>query len=286
MPDQPAGHLTGMAYMAVGNLIFVLSDAGAKWLMADYPPVQVLFLRSLLTMLPVAVIVQRSGGFGSLATRRPFAHLVRAGFIVVAMFGTIEAYARIPLADAYAIQMTIPLAAAALSFPVLGERVTGRQWLIIAIGFAGGVVIVDPGMAGVELGALLAFGAALCFGVFRNLTRRLSRTETNAALMLTSTLTVVGFSGALAALDWVPIAGADLPLIAFVGISAGIAQYLFTQAFRLAPMAVVAPIDYVALIFAAVVGYAIWSDVPGVNVWIGSGVIALAGLALVRGVRR
>jgi drug/metabolite transporter (DMT)-like permease len=283
---QRSGLLAGILCMAAGDLIFVLSDAGAKGLMATYPPLQVLFFRSLLTLVPVALIAWRGGGARSLATRRPFAHLGRAAVVTLAMFATVEAYARLPLADAYAILLTIPLAAAALSHPILGERVTTAQWLTIGLGFAGGVVIVDPSPAGIELGALFALVGSVCFGLFRNLTRRLSRTETNAALMLSSTLVTVAASGCAAALDWVPVAPSDVPLILFVGLSAGAGQYLLTQAFRLAPVAVVGPMDYVALIAAAIVGYLVWGDVPGLNVWIGSSIITLAGVFLIRGLGR
>jgi drug/metabolite transporter (DMT)-like permease len=274
--------LAGMAYMAAGVAVLILSDAGSKWLTAGYPPAQIMFLRSVFTLIPVAVMVARSGGPAGLRTSRPGAHAVRAVFVVLAILGTMEAYARTPLGDVIAIQLVIPLLAAALAAPILGERVPVLHWLPIGLGLAGSLVIVRPGIGAFDLGGLHALLAAFCFAIFMNLSRRLSRTDGNAAIVLYGTLAMILVGGALSIPAWVGPDLADLALFAYIGVSGGIGQMLMVEAFRLAPISLVAPIDYTGLLWGMGLGYVLWGDVPTPIMLTGAAVVVASGLILLR----
>ena len=282
-PDAPA-HRRGILAMVVGVFAFALSDAGVKWLTDDYSVAQILFLRSLVTLIIVIpVMARRDGASATLRTQRLGAHVVRSLFVIIAVLGGFLSYARLPFADAMAIMMTIPLITAALSVPMLGERVSLRNWAAIGVGFAGALIIVRPGAGMFSSGALFALGASLCFGVFLNQTRRLSVTDSNAAIMFYTTAILTVASGALAAFGWVAPSGADLALFLAVGVFAGLGQYLMVIAFRVAPSALIAPFDYTGLIWAALLGYLVWRDIPGPHVVLGAVVIVASGLYLARG---
>lgn len=274
--------LAGIAFIVASVAVFAFSDAGAKWLTASYVAFQVVFLRSCFTMVFLAGMVHRAGGVATLRTTRPWAHALRALLVVGAIVGLIHAFSMLPLADAYAIGMSLPVLTTALSVPLLGERVDGRQWIAIAIGFGGAIVAANPAGDMLQWGTLAAIGSTLCFAIFFNLTRRLSTTEGNATILFYSNTAVLVVSGLLAIGGWASPGAADLGLFAVVGILAGVGQYLATHAFRLAPPAVVSPFEYLGMPCAAVLGYVLWRDIPGPHVWAGAALIVASGLYLVR----
>jgi len=273
--------LAGIACVVAAIAVFSISDAGAKWLTASYVAFQVVCLRSCCTMVFRVAMVPRAGGIATLRTSRPWGHAARAVLVVGAITGLIVALSLLPLADVYAIGMSLPILTTALSVPILGEKVDGRQWAAIAVGFAGGVVAANPAGDMLQWGTLAAVGSTLCFAVFFNLTRRLSATEGNATILFYSNAAVMAVSGLLAAASgWSAPGALDLGIFAVVGILAGLGQYLTTNAFRLAPVAVVAPFEYAALPFGAAIGFMVWGDVPGPHVWGGASLILASGLYL------
>jgi drug/metabolite transporter (DMT)-like permease len=143
------------------------------------------------------------------------------------------------------------------------------------------LVITRPGPDGLEWPALLAVISSMLFATHLVTARWLARTETDAALMFWQNLGVLLVSGALAPFVWTPVGSTDLALIATMAALLLIGQFCTVRAFRTAPVGVVAPFQYVELIWAALIGYVFWSEMPPSNVWFGAAIVVASGLYMV-----
>lgn len=272
----------GIGFDLVAVLCFSLVDVMAKWLGQDYPALQIVFFRYFFGLLPVAVFVWHSGGLASLRTRRLPLHVLRASLLFVALTLFFEALQRLPLADAIAVAFTAPLFVTALAGPILGEAVDARRWGAVAFGFLGALIMVQPGSAAFRPEALLVLGSAFAFSLLVTLTRRMTRTETNVALVTYSTLFAGAWSLPFLPFVWQPPAGEDLKLFALIGLIGGVAAFFVIQAYRHAPVSVLAPFDYTALIWGAIFGWLIWREQPVLEIWIGAAIVAGAGIYITR----
>jgi len=284
---SPGGHAgdhiaRGIGFDLTAVICFALVDVLAKWLGQDYPAVQILFFRYFFGLLPVAVFVWRSGGLSSLRTGRLPMHLLRGSLLFVALLLFFEALQSLPLADAIAVAFTAPLFVTALAGPLLGERVGLRRWGAVIFGFLGALIMVQPGSATFRQEALLVLGSAFVFSLLVTLTRRMTRTETNVALLTYSTLFAGAWSLPFLPFVWQPPAGGDLPLFVLIGLIGGVAAFFVIQAYRHAPVSVLAPFDYSALIWGALLGWLVWREAPGVEVWIGAAIVTAAGVYIAR----
>jgi drug/metabolite transporter (DMT)-like permease len=272
----------GIGFDLVSVICFSLVDVLAKWLGQDYPSVQIVFFRYFFGLLPVAVFVWRSGGLSSLRTRRLPLHMVRASLLFAALSLFFEALQRLPLADAVAVAFTAPLFVTALAGPMLGEAVDARRWGAVAFGFLGAILMVQPGGAAFRPDALLVLGSAFAFSILVTLTRRMTQTETNVALLTYSTLFAGTWSVLFLPFVWQTPAGEDMKLFVLIGLIGGVAAFFVIQAYRHAPVSVLAPFDYTALIWGALFGWLIWREQPSLNIWIGAVFVAAAGLYIAR----
>ncbi len=271
----------GIVLMLTAVFVFSVQDAVVKWLTADYPVMQVMFFRGVFGMIPCAVIVWRAGGWAKTRTRRLGAHLWRGGTILAALITFYLAISRMPLADVVAIAFSAPLFMTALSVPLLGERVGARRWAAVLVGFVGIVIIVRPGAGVLGPAALLALASSVLFAVGMTVTRRLSRSESSATILLYFTLLNIVVGSAFMPFQWVTPPAADALLLASVGLTGSIGAYLMFEAFRLTPVAVVAPFEFSALIWATLFGYLVWHEVPGPAVLWGAAVVVASNLYIV-----
>lgn len=268
----------GIASILVAVLFFAIMDATAKWLGQDYEPVQIVFLRHVFGLMPVAAFVWRGGGLRVLKTRRPGLHALRALLVFVALLTFILGLRRLPLAEAIAFAFTAPLFVTALSMPVLGEPVGARRWGAVLVGFAGALLMTRPGTAGFRIEALWILASALCFALAMLLTRRMARSETNVAMLAYSTLGAGLVGLPLMPFVWRAPAGGDIWLFVLIGLVGGTAAYFVIMAYRNAPAALVAPFEYTALVWGAILGWILWREQPAPVVWLGAAVIILSGL--------
>ena len=268
--------------MLAGVFLFSIVDATAKWLGQSYAPVQIVFFQHFFGLIPVAVLVWRSGGLSSLRTRRPLVHALRGSLLFASMLLFFTALRGLPLAEAIAVTFTLPLFITALSGPLLGEAVGVRRWAAVIIGFMGALIMVRPGTEAFLPEALLVLTSALIAALAMLLTRRLTRTETDVALVTYTTVIAGLASLPFLVLAWQAPSPGDLGLFALVGIGGGSGAYLLVVAFRNAPAAVVAPFDYTALIWASVFGWMLWRESPEPAVWIGAAIVAAAGVYITR----
>ena len=277
-------HNIGIGLIAVVCAVFLgsVADAAAKWFGTQgYLSTQVVFLRYVFGLLPVAFFVYRSG-FGALQTKRYGAHFVRAclGFGSIGLF--FWGITLMPLAEATAIAFTAPLFTTALSVPVLKERVGPRRWAAVGVGFLGALVVVRPGTEAFRPEAIIIIASAFIYALSLILTRRMAASETNVA-MFTYTTIVAGFiSAPFLVLGWVTPSLPHWLAYSGFGIVEGSCSFLLIIAYRHAPAAVAAPFDYTALIWATLFGWILWNEDVDPMVWAGALIIAFAGIYIAR----
>jgi drug/metabolite transporter (DMT)-like permease len=268
--------------------IFLLSvmDAMIKWLSDGFPTSQIIFFRTTFGLLPLVVALRGAGGLGALATRRLPMHIARGLIGAAAAFTFFYAFKVMPLADAYAIAFASPLFITALSVPMLAEHVGVRRWIAVAVGFLGILVMLRPGasdLAGLlSLGALAALAGTFFYAVAVLLIRKMSSTETNAAIILYGSLVGILASGLVMIPDFVEPNGPDLALLIATGVLGGCGTLAMTEAFRIAPAAVIAPFEYTAMVWAVVLGYWLWGDLPDAFIIAGSAIVVASGLYIFR----
>ena len=273
--------------MMCAVVLFSAMDALMKLLVERYPPMQVTTLRGLASLPFLLLPFLIRGRWHRLSTRRWHWHLGRAAIGVVMLWSFIFAVQHLSLADTYSIFMCAPLLIAALSMPLLREHVAMGQWVAIAVGLAGGLVMLRPTAAGwATLGGLAAVLSAVCYAVSAIALRVLSRSETRESLVFYFTLFLSIGAGFLALPGWRSMLLSDLPLIVGIGFLGATAQHLITEAFRSAPASVVAPFEYTALLWGVMLDLVIWKVLPGAITLAGGAVVICTGLYLIARERR
>jgi drug/metabolite transporter (DMT)-like permease len=285
---QAQENLRGILAMLLAVALFSVMDAQLKLLAGTYGPLQVAFMRGVTSLPFVLLPVVLRGRIGRLRPVNLRLHLLR-GVLSILMLGSfIYAVRESSLATTYSIFMFAPLLVAAISVPLLGERVAGAQWTAIAVGLGGVLLMVAPRGDGgwVSLGALAALVAVVTYSLSAVTIRMLSRTDTTESMVFWFSVLLSVGAGLLAIPGWVPLQAAHWPLFAGIGVTGALGQQFITEAFRRAPAAVVAPFEYTALLWGVALDLAIWRVLPGGVTVAGGTIVIGAGLYLLQRERR
>ncbi len=268
----------GVALYLVGVFLFALNDAIGKWLVADYGVGQLMLIRSVgsaVVLAPMALALKPA----LRAVENPRLQLLRVLAMAADTFAFYWATRYMPLADVMTFYMASPLIVTALSAPLLGEKVERFRWIAVLIGFAGVVIALRPTPQLFSWASPLALFGATMFALGQALTRKLRRSHWLQ-------LTVWQFAGAgLIGAATIPFAWTtpnafDLGLMAMVGIVSMLCFILITRALALARAAVLAPLQYSAILWAALMGWIVWRDAPTLPIIAGNAVIIAGGLYL------
>jgi drug/metabolite transporter (DMT)-like permease len=268
----------GIGLMIIAVALFATMDALVKWLGTTYPTLQIVFFRSLFAFVPLSWFLIRGGGLAAMRTQRPVQHAVRSLIGLSALICFFYSYSQMPLANAVAIGFAAPLFMTALSVPLLGEQVGPRRWIAVLVGFIGVLMIVRPDADILSGAAPIALAGTVFYALAMIFVRKLSRTETSTSIVFYFTLTCTVISGVFMPFLWVTPDAAGWVMLITVGLIGGLAQITMTNALRLADLSVVAPFDYTALLWTAGFGFLIWSEVPGIHVWIGTAIVVASGI--------
>lgn len=275
-------------------LLFALMSALVRYLGETVPLGQQVFFRSAFAIVPVVLIyVWRHELQGALYTKRPFGHVGRGMISVAGMFLNFAALARLPLSDATAISFAAPLITVAFAALFLGERVRIYRWSAVGIGFIGVIVMLWPYLnvtqftpggsatAAATIGAMCAITAAFTNAGSVIQTRRLTATETTPSIVFYFSL--ICAIGGLATLPfgWIAPTGPQLAALVGLGVLGGLAHVLLTESYRYAPASMIAPFDYSTMIWAFILGYAMFGEIPSVYVFVGAAIVAAAGLFVI-----
>ena len=270
----------GISITILGGLCFAIQDAGIKWLSAEIAVLQILFLRSLFGLVFLGTSSAFSGEAISFRVSRPWLLATRTGLNILSWVLFFTSLKYLPLATAVALFFSFPLFLTIISVPLLGESVGIRRIIAIIVGFAGVLLITNP-TEGLSIPAVMMLGAALGWAIVASLTRILGEKENTTTLLF---YTLFGFAVLLAVPQywlWHSIEFESYLMIvgiAFVGV---IAQFSVTKAYAIASPSLIAPFEYTALIWSALLGYLVWSDIPDVYAIAGAFLIIGSGVYVI-----
>jgi drug/metabolite transporter (DMT)-like permease len=270
----------GILCMIAASLLLALSNAFAKYLVARYPVGEVMFLRSLLSLVVCGAFVLPAAGLAAFATQRPRAHLGRGLSQAVSQTFTVIALSLMPLASVMAIGFSAPLWAALLSVLWFGERAGAIHWAVLLTGFGGVLVVTTPGAELLQVGALFALANAVLYGSVTVAVRGMTKTEPAHTLLMWQMGTMTVCHALLLPFGFVLPSGHDLMLFAAMALTNAGAQFFWTRALSLAPAAAVSPFYYLMLVWGIGFGFVVWGDVPTASLLAGSAVVVASGVLL------
>ena len=283
LPEPPARQERipqAIGYMIAAGAIFAFSSAASKWLVATYPPGEVLFSRVFVSLILFSAFALPTEGLAVLRTRKPVAHVLRSISQFTSQTLLLIAFSLMPLASATAINFSAPLFATLASLVFLKEPVGPARWLALVVGFFGVLIVTNPGGETFQVGALYALGNALLFGTVTAGVRGMSTTESAKTLTMYQLIWLSIFYGMTLPFFFVMPTAADMPLIVANGICNMLGQYWWTRAIHLAPTSAVVPFQYLSLVWAMGLGFALWGDIPTIGLVIGSAIVVGSGLFL------
>src|SRR3954454_24490418 len=268
----------GIAYMVGSTAMFAGGNAVVKWQLATYPLGEVAFGRTLFAFLTVAAIVLPRTGLAVLRTNRYREHLQRGLSQFGSMLFWFLAVSALSLGSATAIGFAAPLFTTLLSIVILKEQVGIHRWSALIVGFVGVLIITEPGAGTLSYGALFALGNAILISTVAIAIRRMSMTESTETLTLYQMSIMTLCTAGLLTLGFQAPHLGDALMLTLAGVGNGIAQFWWTRSLSLAPPSAVVPFNYLSLIWATMLGFALWGDVPTPDLLIGSAIVVGSGL--------
>ena len=266
----------GIGLYLLGVALFALNDALGKWLVADYGVGQLMMLRSIGAVIVLAPIIL-SLPVKLVDSRRVPLQILRVLCASVDTFSFYYATRYLPLADVMTFYMAAPLIVTALSAPLLGEKVERFRWIAVMIGFVGVVIALRPSPQMLSLAAPLALFGAVMFALNQTITRKLR--DVHWLPLVFWQFVGGGLIGAATVpFAWTPPSAFDVGLMALVGVVSMLCFIFITRALSLARAAVLAPLQYSAILWAAIMGWLIWRDAPTWPIILGNAIIIGSGL--------
>ena len=270
----------GIALMAAAMLIFAAQDGLSRHLAAEYNVMMVVMVRYWFFFVFVWALAARApGGLrGAAATAQPVLQIGRGVLLAAEICVMVAAFTVLGLVESHAVFACYPLLVAALSGPILGERVGILRWVAIACGFLGVLIILRPGFGVFSVYALVAFCSAVMFALYSLLTRYASRQDSAmTSFFWTGTAGAVAMTFA-GIWYWEPMTAADWSLMAMLCVTGVAGHWTLIRCYDVAEASAVQPFAYLHFVFASAVGVFVFSEDLKVNVMIGAGLIVAAGL--------
>ena len=277
--DRP---LFGIALVTISVRFFAVADVQTKHLAMANPVPVVVAVRYLASLALLLVLAGPRIGARLWRTDRTGLVLPRGGVLTLASLTIGYALKLMPVGETISIMYLSPIAVMLLAIPILGERVSAAGWALAMLGFIGVLLILRPGAGLNPAGGAFALTNAACATVYHLMTRMLSRTETAMAMLFQVTLTGAVFFS-LAAIPSLsgPLPGlGDLSLMALLGVLATAGHFLFTLAYRQAPASLIAPVNYMHLVWAGLLGWLVFDHLPDGISLIGMGLVLISGVAI------
>jgi drug/metabolite transporter (DMT)-like permease len=291
MPDltsdvQRAANSRGVLAMAGAMAAFIANDTLVKYVSQSLPASELIFVRGAFATVLLAIVAGAMGALRQLPQLAERKVVLRAGFDAFATLVYLSSLFHLPIANATAINMATPLILTLVAVVALRERVGRGRWLAIAAGFTGVLLVVQPSGAAFNGWALLCLAGTLLHAA-RDFTTRLIHVRVPSILITLSTAVAVTLLAGAWGLGhaWQPVTAPQLGLLAAASALLSIGYYLLTVSMRAGEMSVVAPFRYSGLLFALVLGYLVWGDVPNALASVGIVLLVAAGIAVVHGQR-
>lgn len=277
--DRP-GQAIVLVVMAVAVLTF--QDAVIKWLSERLPVIEILFIRSVIMLPFILVFATATGQLGRLRTRRYGAHLLRVVLNFLAFITYFGALRLMPLADTLAIVFSAPLFIVVFSAVFLKEKVGRWRWSAVVLGFAGVLVMIRPGTSMLDWPVILALLSSVFYALWMLTTRTMAEDESSLGMLFYAAVFFVVAGGVLAPFEWVTPSGDDLLVMCGLAIVAMAGLLMLIHSYRLAQASILASFDYTSMIWAVLLGWLVWEELPGPWVVGGTCLVVVAGLIIVQ----
>jgi len=275
--------LKGFLLIASGSLLFACLDATTKYLTAYYQVPVIAAMRYFVHLvLMAAILMPKQSNQQLFGSQRKGLVILRALTLVLASLFIGLALKRMPLAETIAINFSAPILVVLLAGTLLGERVGILGWIAVIMGFIGVLLVARPGGNLDGLGILFAFMAATCGAIYQLLSRMLASTEKSITLLFYSAIVGSIFFGIAFPWFWENRHPTylELSLFVFMGAAGGLGHYFFTMAYRHAPASLLAPVTYIQLVWAGLLGWFLFDNTPhGLSI-LGMSIVAASGLLI------
>ncbi|MCD1626617.1 DMT family transporter [Seohaeicola saemankumensis] len=270
----------GIMLMIATTFVFAMQDGISRHLAGEYNVFMVIMIRYwFFAAFVMSIAARKAGGLRAAAkTSQPVLQAFRAVLLVTEICVMVLAFTLLGLIESHAVFTCYPLLVAALSGPVLGETVGWRRWAAIGVGFIGVLIILQPGFGVFRIEAIVPLIAALMFALYGLLTRYAARKDSTAtSFFWTGTvgslaMTIVGVW------FWEPMTGPDWGWMGLLCITGALGHWLLIKCYEVAEASAVQPFAYLQLVFASVLGIAVFSETIRTNVAVGAALIVAAGL--------
>ncbi len=270
----------GILLMIVTTFIFSVQDGISRHLAGEYNVLMVVMIRYWFFAAFVITIASRNAGGirAAAATSQPGLQIFRGLLLVLEICVMIYAFTLLGLVESHAVFASYPLLIAALSGPVLGERVGWRRWLAIGFGFIGVVIILEPGYGVFKREAVVPLASALMFALYGLLTRYAARRDSaNTSFFWTGTTGAVAIT-AIGLWYWEPMSAPDWGWMSALCVTGVLGHWTLIKCYEVAEASAVQPFAYLQLVFASSIGIFVFADTIRLNVAFGAGLIVAAGL--------
>lgn len=268
----------GILLTLVAMLAFAAMDGVSKLLASSLPIPQILWVRYILFLGLAVVVLRRKGLAAVWCSGQPWLQFARAVLIVVENGIFVLAFKYLPLADVHAIAAASPLIVIALSVPLLGESVGPRRWFAVLAGFLGVVLIVRPGFQEIGTGLLIALLGAVLWGVYQIMVRLCARTDSSDTTWLWSAVVGLAVTSLVGPFVWTPPDASGWGLLVVLSLLGTLAHLALIKALTVAEASVLQPFGYTLFLWAIVIGYLGFGDLPDAWTLTGAGVILASGL--------
>ncbi len=270
----------GIWLMVATTMVFALQDGISRHLAGEYNVLMVVMIRYwFFAGFVMLVAARKAGGLrAAAATSQPGIQIFRGMLLAAEICVMVLAFVLLGLVESHAVFTSYPLLVAALSGPILGERVGWRRWSAIGIGFVGVLIILQPGVRVFQVEALIALASALMFALYGLLTRYAARKDSAAtSFFYTGTVGAVVMT-AVGIWFWEPMTPGDWGWMALLCVTGATGHWLLIKAYDVAEASAVQPFAYLQLVFAATLGITIFDETLEWNVALGAGLVVAAGL--------
>lgn len=278
----------GISLKVLSALAFTLMSAGIKHVGEVFPTGELVFFRSAFAIVPLLLwLAWRGDLVQEIRTSDPKGHLLRGIIGSCGMFSSFVALSYLPLSDAVAIGYASPLITVVLAAVLLKETVRAYRWSAVVVGFIGVLIMLMPHLgagsvargleAGPAVGAMFALFGACCSAGATIQVRRLTGTERTGAIVFYFSLLTTGLGLATIVLGWRVPDASELGLLVMIGILGGIGQILLTQSYRYADASLIAPLEYTTMVWALLIGWFVFGQMPQSAMIAGGVLVAATG---------
>jgi len=277
---KPSSPFKGMLFALIGFAFFSWQDTMVK-LLDSYSVFQVIFFAMLFGAVPLIVVQTTRENAESLRPKNLMLVIARSAATLFGLILAFYSFTVLPMVEVYVLLFASPALISLLAIPILGEKVAAFRWFAIILGFIGVVVVLRPTVESFTIGHVSGIAAAVVLSLGAILTRLIGSTESTGTMIVFPMLANILVCGIVMCFYYVPIPLADLGLMCALGLMGLAANFSVLSAYRNAPAAFVAPMQYSQLLWAVVIGATMFDEIPDYITYIGTAIIVLSGLLIV-----